>query len=141
MTELISGFPGVGKTSLYQQGLRCSDSDSSQFDKALFPGNYIAHLQDLLKKRSLDYIFVSTHDTVRQALDYHNFKYTLVYPDIRIKDEYLERYADRGSPEAFIEFMDRSWEKFIQGCKAQQGCYHIELKSGEYLADVLPRLH
>ena len=56
----------------------------------------------------VDIIFVSSHDVVRQALKDNNMFYYLVYPCRCIKDEYLQRYKDRGNNNSFIEFIDRN---------------------------------
>lgn len=137
MTKVISGFPGVGKSTLFASGAKCSDSDSSKFDKAHFPGNYIEHIKGLLAKGELDYIFVSSHDNVRAALVSEGIEFTLVYPNISLKEEYLKRYAERGSPQPFLDLMERSWGNFVLGCAEQSGCNRVVLQEGQFLADVI----
>lgn len=137
MTKVISGFPGVGKSTLFAQGLNCTDSDSSKFPKDDFPRNYIQHIRALIEKGEHDYIFVSSHDTVRTALVREGIAFTLVYPSLTLKDEYLQRYKERGSPEAFIKLMDTNWTSFIVGCADQSTCSRVVLQSGQYLADVI----
>jgi hypothetical protein len=75
---------------------------------------------------------------LRVALS-HELKlpFTLVYPYKELKKEYLQRYADRGSPKAFIDMMDAKWDQFVTECYSQTGCTHIVLTSGQFLADVL----
>lgn len=76
-TVVISGFPGVGKTSLCARpgGLKILDSDSSNFSwqnqkekirHPEWPGNYIEHIRQNIGK--VDIILVSSHDVVRSAL-------------------------------------------------------------------------
>lgn len=135
--KIISGFPGIGKSSLYNQAPeRIADSDSSQFDKSEFPDNYIVHIRQLLEEGIKDYILVSSHFEVRDELEERGFPFFLVYPERGLKEEYLQRYRDRKSPQAFVDMMDANWDKFITGCEDQEGCEHIVLKSGQYLADV-----
>ena len=135
--KIISGFPGIGKSSLYNQSPeRIADSDSSQFDKSEFPDNYIVHIRSLLEEGVKDYILVSSHFEVRDELEERGFPFFLVYPERGLKEEYLQRYRDRKSPQAFVDMMDANWDKFITGCEDQEGCEHIVLKSGQYLADV-----
>ena len=47
--QVISGFPGVGKTNAYEilkaRGVKVLDSDSSTFDKTHFPENYLDHIE------------------------------------------------------------------------------------------------
>lgn len=140
MTKVISGFPGVGKSTLFKQGISCLDSDSSTFDKSDFPRNYIEHIKLNLEKDEYDYIFVSSHKVVREALVEAGIAFTLVYPDMNLKYEYLERYQDRKSPPAFLTLMMDNWESFISDCEKQLGCTKIALQEGQFLSDVLERL-
>lgn len=140
MPKVICGFPGVGKSTLFNSGLKCTDSDSSKFDKADFPRNYIEHIKQQMLRNDLDYIFVSSHDTVRTALIREGIAYTLVYPSLTLKDEYIKRYEQRGSPASFIKLMGDNWTNFIVGCADQTGCSRVVLQSGQFLGDVLDRL-
>lgn len=138
-TLLISGFPGVGKTSLYQKSsgdFIILDSDSSTFDKAEFPNNYIRHIKENIGK--VDIILVSSHKDVRLALESNNIEFFLVYPNIGLKDEYLERYKKRGSTQAFIDLISKNWELWINEIielENSKNMMKFELKSNEYLSE------
>ena len=80
---------------------------------------------------------VSSHKEVRDALVENGIEFTLVYPDKSIKDEYIQRYIDRGSPDSFINLLTKNWELWIDELDNQIGCDKIKLKEGEYLSDVL----
>jgi broad-specificity NMP kinase len=134
--KIIAGFPGVGKSSVFKKYKdRVSDSDSSKFPKGDFPQNYIKHIKEESTRK--DIVLVSSHDVVRKALLEANIPFTLVYPALECKAEYLKRYKDRGSPKAFLELLDKNWDKWIQECEDQKGCKKIVLKPGEFLADVV----
>lgn len=137
MSSIISGFPGIGKSTVFAKfgAERVSDSDSSQFPKDNFPINYLNHIKMMQGKR--EFVLVSSHEAVREGLREYGMAYALVYPEQGLKDEYLKRYAERGSPSEFIEMMDEKWDAFILGCQQQQGCNHIVLTAGQYLVDVL----
>ncbi len=162
MTTIISGFPGIGKTfaqsHLTEQGFNVSDSDSSHFswlrDKngniktdlngikirhPEFPQNYMSHIKGKISDGA-DIVFVSSHDNVRVALNEAKIPHTLVFPSLSMKDEMIKRYIKRGSPESFIELMKNNWENFITGMKNDLCPNKIELKSGEYLMDVIKKL-
>lgn len=110
-TYIIAGFPGVGKSWLKDNyGETVSDSDSSQFDKADFPNNYITHLKGLIGVK--DIVLVSTHKAVLEGLESEGIDYILCYPKRELKDEYLERYKQRGSPEGFIKLLGDKWDEF-----------------------------
>lgn len=136
LAEVIAGFPGIGKSTFCKKFPGAvSDSDSSKFDKAHFPGNYIKHIEEMRKE--VDVVLVSSHIAVRQALVKAGIPFTLVYPKKDCKVEYIRRYMERGSPESFINLLKANWEGWLDECAAQGNCEHIELECGQYLADVL----
>lgn len=137
-TIVISGFPGVGKSFVFNNQKRGSvvlDSDSSKFDKNFFPENYIKHIKDNIGK--VDIIFVSSHKIVRDALVKEDIPFVLVYPSIFLKDEYIYRYMVRDNDDNFIKFISDNWDKFITDLSEQEGCYSIELQQGQFLKDVI----
>lgn len=145
-TKIISAFPGTGKTTalaMFPQ-LSIKDSDSSLFSWSSpgvrhpdFPNNYIEHIKSLIGE--VDFILVSSHKQVRDALTEAGIDYFLVYPDKASREEYLQRYTDRGNDKKFIDMMDVNFEKFVDECKAQQDCAHVQLKPGMYLSELLQR--
>lgn len=137
-TIIISAFPGTGKTYFYEKyknsDIKVLDSDSSNFSwikdengnntterNPDFPQNYINHIKENIGK--VDIIFVSSHDIVRQSLYDNGIKYIVAYPDNDCKDEYLERYRNRGNTEEFINMMNKNWDKFINSMKNDKGAY------------------
>ena len=148
-TKIISAFPAVGKSWLYnnqsQLGLSILDSDSSNFswiEKGVrhpdFPNNYIQHIKENIGK--VDIICVSSHDVVRKALQDNNIHYILVYPNINDKEEYLQRFKNRGNDEKFIEFIEfisNNSNKFINDMDNETFPELIKLKSGEYLESII----
>ena len=137
-TIIISAFPGTGKTYFYEKyknsDIKVLDSDSSNFSwikdengnntterNPDFPQNYINHIKENIGK--VDIIFVSSHDIVRQSLYDNGIKYIVAYPDNDCKDEYLERYRNRGNTEEFINMMNKNWDKFINGMKNDKGAH------------------
>lgn len=143
-TKIISGFPGVGKSTLfkYKGEVLVSDSDSSKFSWLKpgvrhpdFPANYIEHIKSNIGK--LDFIFVSSHDVVREALNNEGIEYTIVYPSKDIKDEYIQRYIDRGNNENFVKLLQENYETFIEGIEKETKPKLVPLGSGQYLSDVL----
>ncbi len=136
-TKVISAFPGCGKSHFFRENKDkiVLDSDSSKFDKSQFPSNYIEHIKENIGKA--DIIMVSSHKEVRDALVENEIPFTLVYPDISIKEEYIGRYVDRGNSEAFVNLLLKNWELWIGELDNQVGCEKIKLSRGEYLSDVL----
>lgn len=141
---IISGFPGIGKSELFKiyGEFKVSDSDSSKFPKDNFPANYISHIKDLIANSNKKYILISSHKVVRDALIAENIPFFLVYPNENCKDEYINRYIKRGSPEAFVTLLSNNFSNFVQECKTTNSpiVTHIELTDGQYLSDTLSRL-
>lgn len=142
MPQVICGFPGVGKSTLFRNrgDQKILDSDSSTFDKAEFPQNYIAHIREKIAEGYT--ILASTHDVVRAALVENGIPFAIVYPALNCKDEYLQRYRDRGSPQGFVDLMDAKWVDFVNGCAAQKGCISYCMPQGAYMPTMeeLPKL-
>jgi len=139
MPLIISGFPGIGKTHVVNsasiKGRVVADSDSSTFDKADFPDNYLNHIDRILSEGIPT--LISSHASVRQGLEKRGISYTLVYPEHNLKNEYLQRYRNRRSPDAFIEMMAARWDEFIGSCDDSYPYRRIRLQQGQYLSDVL----
>ena len=139
-TVVISGFPGTGKShfvnydSDYMPDGFAIDSDSSKFDKKEFPENYIEHIKKGIGKYKI--IFVSSHKEVRDALVENKIPFTLVYPNKTLKIEYIKRYIQRGSSDAFIDLLYSNWDNWIKELENQKKCTHKVLNTGEYMSNI-----
>ena len=135
--SVLMGFPGVGKTFLYEnnRGLDVLDSDSSKFDKSYFPDNYVQHVEDNL--HSCDLILVSSHKSVREALKKADISYTLFIPSVEAKDEYINRFTARGSSDEFTELISANWEEWLKQCSKDTGGRVTVLTEGQYLTDAV----
>ena len=135
---LISAFPGSGKSHFYKtykDDITVLDSDSSTFDKSEFPQNYIEHIQE--NKDEADIIFISSHKEVRDALLEADLDFTVVYPNIELKDEYISRYKDRGNEESFVELLENNWDSWITEIEEDSRLNTIRLEECEFISDVL----
>ena len=140
---VISGFPGTGKSYYIARGEGsdympqgfASDSDSSKFDKSNFPQNYIEHIKELINKGTAR-IFVSSHKEVRDALVKEGIDFVLVYPKKELKQEYIQRYKQRGSPDSFINLISENWENWIDELENQEFCEHKQLESNQFMYSI-----
>ena len=148
--KVISGFPGIGKSRLYQNqntlGIKVSDSDSSKFSwlsegvrNPDFPNNYIKHIKEIIN--DFDLVMVSSHDIVRNALKEAGIEFLTVYPNINDKDEYIKRFIERGSTEVFVKLVDENWNQWINDINQNKDGLHVELNLGEYLSDIVLNKH
>lgn len=131
-TIIISAFPGMGKTTYYNQNKDiCLDSDSSNFSwikdsegnntkerNPEFPKNYIEHIKENMGK--YDYIFISSHIEVRKALIEAEIPYFLFYPEKDRKEELIQIYKDRGNNEAFVKLLESNFENWIEAIENEK---------------------
>lgn len=145
-TKIISAFPGTGKSTFHNKNKDNSiDSDSSEFSWVIdegikkrnpeFPANYINHIKENIGK--VEFIFVSSHAEVREALLDSCLFFYLVYPDPSRKSEFIDRYKQRGNDDSFVKLLDNNWETWMEDIKTlPDGCKFINLKEGN-LEDIL----
>lgn len=147
---IICGFPGIGKTSFSRHGgeLKIVDSDSSSFSWAdpkkkvrhpNWPVNYIDQIKE--QRDHSDIILVSSHSVVRDALIEAHIPFTLVYPGLEMKEEYIQRYVQRGNSRRFIQTLRENYSAWIGELMAQKECRHVVLQSGEYLSNVIADIY
>ena len=129
MTKIISAFPGTGKTYAFKNqealGLKLVDSDSSLFHWSTddhgnkiphpeWPKNYGNYIKKMYDDDSIDYILVSSHKEVRDIIHEMGMEYNIIMPTEFSKSEYMRRYHERGSSEAFIKMMDEKFDEFLK---------------------------
>lgn len=138
---VVLGFPGVGKTHL-SQVLNAHDSDSSAFSWLSpgvrhpdFPANYIAHIKTLK-----GVVFASSHKVVRDGLRENDIPFVLCHPEYSLKEEYLKRYEERGSPKAFIDTLNTFWESWLSELYQERASSRIILRENEHLSNYAPML-
>lgn len=86
------------------------------------------------------YIIIPTIGRILDFLDADRIPYTIVYPDKSLKNEYEQRYKNRGNTEAFTDVFIGQWDAWIDGLEQRKSPYakHIVLQQGQYLSDILP---
>lgn len=150
-TKIIAAFPGTGKTHFFNSHSDCLDSDSSHYSwikdehgnntkerNPNFIRDYMNHITENIGK--FKYIFVSSHAEIRKGLVDNGYEFTLVYPNILLKEEYLKRFIQRGSPEGFVNLLNSKWDEWITECTNQENCKKEELQIGEFISDVIERV-
>lgn len=161
-TKIYSIFPACGKTWLYEHqedyDLKILDSDSSEFswikirdafgmDTKIrnpdFPNNYIRHIKENIGK--YDCIFVSSHASVREALDKEGIDFTIVYPESSCKAEWVGRCfirEKRGESGCSADVMCNNFDQWHSEC-FETGLKHKEivLQPRKYLSDYFRKYH
>jgi hypothetical protein len=103
-----------------------------------FPANYIQHIKENISK--YDYIFVSSHKAVREALDSEGIDYTIVHPGVDCKAEWIGRCYLReknGESGCTADVLYNNWEQWLIECY-ETGVTHREvvLQPGEHVSDI-----
>ena len=137
--RIICGFPGIGKSHLAKHN-DWQDSDSSQFSwispgvrNPDFPHNYVQHIQTSGKNH-----LVSTHKAVRDEFAKQNIPFVLCYPERQCKEEYIQRYRQRGSTPAFLQLLSEKWDEWITEMENEsRAAQHLVLQPGQFASDVL----
>ncbi len=155
MGIFIYAFTATGKTELNKKYKNVIDMESTKYkylnyeekeenkstDRIInkeWPNNYYMALEEV--KDKYDYILIS--DIIcNNYLHKNNYEYWWIYPNIDLKEEYLKRCRDRGNNKEFIDWYSKLWNQWIKDClNDKNATRHIELKSKQYLEDVLPNL-
>jgi hypothetical protein len=100
-----------------------------------FPQNYIDHIKFQMKHDFLDFVFVSSHDNVRQCLKENFIDFTIVVPALNCKKEYYKRMQQRESPASLIELVMENWNLWLIDRQLEPNCF--VLNQGQTLNDIL----
>lgn len=155
---IISAFAGSGKTTAEKEIDNAIDLESSDFQWTYPKGtttdveerkgilerkknpNFVKDYVDSIDaaNESYDYIFISSQPSVLEELESRNIPYSVAYPSIESKNEYIERYKNRGNNAQFIKLMDKNFETFVNSMRNnEKAVHHIQIKEGQYLLDAI----
>lgn len=158
MIKVISGFPGVGKSSMPSsievegKQYKVVDLESTPYSWKVsgdgskvrhpdFPFNYIDAIQEHVAQGHL--VLVSSHAQIRQALMGERIPHMVVYPSLTLKREYMERYKNRGNDEAFLQLVSTNWYDWIEEIEEESEIeqdfeiHYAKMNSNIFLQDVL----
>jgi len=138
-TRIVSAFPGTGKTFLCQRSCKnLIEKECWKYIGANFPHNCVEAIKDQIGKA--DVIFISTNKIVLDILISDGVSLIAIYPEAKLKKDYLKRYAARGDQPGFIKMMDDNWSNWIQELDERDDCLKKILKKGEYILNMFPLL-
>lgn len=126
---IYSAFCGTGKSYLCDKS-GFMELECWKYDLKNFPKNYIEDIKYYMNKT--DFLFISTNPVVLKELSNQSIDFLLVYPDINLKSEYMQRYKDRGSSDDFIKMLNTNWYNWISELD-ELNFNKIILNKNEYL--------
>lgn len=142
--SVVAAFPATGKSFVAGRDHRFADSDSSAFSWQSpgvrhddWPSNYMKHIEGLIEDGT--HVLCSSHQEVRDALVAAEIPFTLVYPSVDQRDDYIARLNGRGSAPKLVTLIAGHWDEWVASCIRQGGCDHIVLPHGYYLSNVIWR--
>ena len=138
-TIICAAFCGTGKSFLCnQKNINAIEIEYWKYKDEGLQKKYIKDIKKQIGK--VDYIFISTDPDGLKILQKQNIDIILVYPENKLRNEYLDRFIDRDSPHDFIGAFMKYWDIWLNELKEQNYCSQIQLKSGEYLQDKLDEI-
>lgn len=144
-------FPGTGKSTVPQSVPDVLDADSRlyQFIGATpqmlhaaamqartvpnpeYPDNYFNYIESA----GSTYVLLNCHVSLLPRIPSENL--LLIYPDISLRDAYLQRYWDRGDNVSFITYMNENFADMIHTIEAYP-CRKLRITDEHtYLTDIL----
>lgn len=97
-----------------------------------FPANYIEHIKENIGK--VDFIFVSNHLIVREAMEEAGIRYCTVYPKKEMLNEWVGRMYRRGDNDYVIKLNIDHWEEFMNNITFEPYGFGLcRLGNNEYL--------
>lgn len=181
---IISALPGAGKSTAIKQlndeGFTVSDSDSRDYNFLMKDGNYIDYdgnvvtdkdkrikhpdfpdnyITEILKRtRDHDYVFVLSHQEVREALDKKDIPYVFVTYERSMLSEVVSRIMTRnngkGIDPIIAEVVKSEWGDWMDEadrleCEDTDDTVlsyipgepiNVRLSTGQFMADVIDAL-
>jgi hypothetical protein len=146
-TKIIAAFPGTGKSYFVAnlgQTTKAIDLDTNDYTQGYdekgkvvkqgFPENYLSSIKRAIGKT--DILFIGCQPEVLNLLSKEGISTILVYPDRKLKEEYMGRFRGRGDLQAFNNLIYDNWDQFLDYLEAQDGERFI-LGKGQYISDVI----
>jgi len=156
---IIAAYAGTGKSTFGQRVEGAVDLPSMPYSRILppkegtkqeceaekaapyllsnpqYPYNYV--LEILKAEQAYQYVLIPTAIGVIRELNELGRTVVLCYPTKEQKEDYRQRFLDRGNSEDFLDVFIECWEGFLGPFWEQEvEGIHIPLEKGQFLTDV-----
>ncbi|KAK4161176.1 hypothetical protein QBC43DRAFT_372563 [Cladorrhinum sp. PSN259] len=152
---IISGFICSGQADLLKQGthggyqvinlestsFQTNPTTKAQRTPADFAKAYIAKIAEYSNKKVI--LMVSTHPEIRDEMCKRGLKYTLVYPGLACKAEWLGRIEKQAGKGKLYKTFNDDWKTFVEGLgkgtptEVQKGAKRVVLGAGGSLTKAI----
>lgn len=147
--KIIACFPGVGKRYYQEKHPECYGAEMLVFQGDAFShstdaksndyiSRYIGNILQAMQSNKYRVILVSDN-TILGPMRQLRLDFTVVYPNIDLKEEYMERYREREPFGLDIQTVSDNWNDWITSLEATS-YRKRRLTSGQFLADVMEEL-
>lgn len=141
---IISGFAGIGKSGIKEKVPYFEDASIYDLSSAFFRKDegwerIYCDIAEVLATR-YDYVFITAHQIVIEEMIRRGKKFYIVYPKRHCKQEYRQRFIDRGNSQEYIDKFMKRWDYFIDLLDGVDYPNKITLRTEQYLSDVISRL-
>lgn len=136
MCYVACAFPGSGKSSFSKYNVNTIDLDSGvvreqwrhikeqnderNIETPDFDDYYIGLLKDILDQNEpgkIKGVFMSTHPEIIRKIQYElGEPIILIYPNVDMKEEFMDRYRHRGDWDAFLKQLDENFGSYVKDC-------------------------
>lgn len=137
---IIAGSPGIGKSTLTEnlpKDITVADMEPTPYTKAdNWPENYIEEV--VQRAEDTDLVLITTNPGVVKALKEQGLAITVIAPDESLREEYRQRYIDRGNkPEIVERILAAAHKPNEETLTDFEGYNVLFLQSGQYLFDII----
>ena len=153
---IIAAYAGCGKTTFANRIWSSTDlvcvpykydvksepcSEDTERNKANYgydmnpnwPRNYVSAV--ITAYHRYRYVVIPTIMPVLLELQRFRIPYIICYPERALKEEYRQRFRERGNTAEFERIFVDGWDDYIDMFETDEYGKHIKLSSGEFLLD------
>ena len=98
--------------------------------------DYYEELKRLNNENPTKLIIVPTIKSIMRRLKEDDISYMVVIPTRDCKEEYRQRYINRGNNQSFLDVFIERWDVMLDGLDCLGGVV-MEIGEGQYLTDVI----
>lgn len=111
-----------------------SKADPSHDLNPEWPDNYICAVAN--QCHDYRYFIIPSDKSVLRGLQLLQIPYILIYPEQEAREEYRERFVNRGNTEDFLKIFIDGWDRWMKILRCDSYGWCLELSSEKHLTDI-----